>query len=42
MADAITGGNDIGLWLANTPEKNTGIWLNIKQVLFDTVMKSYF
>jgi len=27
MADAITGGNDIGLWLANIPEKLQEYWL---------------
>jgi len=27
MADAITGGNDIGLWPANIPEEMQKYWL---------------
>jgi len=27
MADAITGGNDIGLWSSNTPEEMQKHWL---------------
>ena len=45
MTDAITGGNDIGLWalwLANIEEKNGNIGWNLKQVIFDIVMKSHF
>ena len=45
MADAITGGNDIGLWdlwPASIPEKCGNIAWNVKQVLFDIVMKSHF
>jgi len=42
MADAITGGNDIGLWLANIPEKMQEFGWKMKQVLFDMVIKSYF
>jgi len=45
MADAITGGNDIGLWAlwpASIPGKYGNIGWNLKQVLFDIVMKSHF
>jgi len=45
MADAITGGNDIGFWVlwpANIPEKRGNIGRNVKQVLFDIVMKNRF
>jgi len=45
MADAITGGNDIGLralWPANIPEKCGKIGWNMKQLLFDIVIKSNF
>ena len=42
MADAITGGNDIGLWSANIPEKCRNIDWKMTQVLFDVVMESYF
>jgi len=45
MADAITGGNDIGLWAlwsANIPEKCGNIDWNMEQVLFDIVMKNRF
>jgi len=30
MADAITGGNDIGLWSDNIPEKIRKYWLKHK------------
>jgi len=42
MADAITGGSDIGLWAlwpANLPEEGGNIGWNMKQVLFDIVLK---
>ena len=45
MADATTWGNDIGLWTlwsAKIPEKCGNIGWNMKQVLFDIVMKSHF
>ena len=45
MAEAITGGNDIGLWAlwpANIPEKCRNIGWNMKQVHFDIVIKSQF
>jgi len=45
MADATTGGNDIGLWAfwpATVPEKCGNIGWDMKQVLFDIVMKSHF
>ena len=47
MAEAITEGNDIGLWVlwpANIPYtgKKREYWLNIKQVLSDIVVKSHF
>jgi len=42
MAEAITRGNDIGLWPVNTPEKCGNIGRKTKQVLFDIAMKSYF
>jgi len=43
MADANTGGSDIGLWTfwpANMPEKCGNIGWNMKQALFDVVMKN--
>jgi len=45
MSDASTGGSDIGLWAlwpANIPEKCGNIAWNMKQVLFDIVMKIIF
>jgi len=42
MADAITGGNAIGLWALWPAGKKCGnIGWNVKQVLFDIVMKSH-
>jgi len=43
--DAITGGNDIGLWASGQPiyrKKCGNIGSNMKQVLFGIVMKSHF
>jgi len=34
MVDAITGGNDIGLYSANTPEKMQEYWLKNDTKLF--------
>jgi len=46
MADAVTGGNNIGLWAlwpANIYwKKCDNIGWNMKQILFDIVMKSDF
>ena len=45
MLDAITGGNDIGLWAlwwANIPKKCGNIDWNMKNVIFGIVMKSHF
>jgi len=45
MSDPINGGNNVcfcALWPANIPEKSGNIGWNMKQVLFDIVMKSHF
>ena len=45
MANAITGGNDIGLWTlwpANVLEKSGNISWSMKKLLFDIAMKSHF
>jgi len=45
MADAITGGNDIGLWAhwpANIPEKMREYRLKYETGFFDIVMKIIF
>ena len=45
VADAITGDDDIGLWPTGQPiyrKKCENVGWNMKQVLFDIVMKSHF
>ena len=45
MANTITGGNDIRLWVlcpTNILKKSGNIGWNLKQVLFDIVMKVIF